>query len=695
MNIINNNNEIMMDVDVKELPNRFYINDFLIDLHSGEITFDGEVQVIEPKVMALLKVVAQAPKQVFSAEVLFEVVWPKAIYSPNSVRRNISFLRQVLGDVDKKIIKTHPKRGYSLEADVRIIKKKTANQIESKAFRSMIKPRYLVAAFFVPIIFMLFLVFSTKKSAPSLSDLQPVTSSNEQERYMQISPDGRFMAYIQNTDQHQKRKLLIKNLETDLHWSLTEISKAYTYLAWSSDQTTLIYSLQNKESISFGRLQLDEQAKVVHDEILFTRNDITWNSWFFIDKNQYLYYLANQNGSEHSRNVSLYKHNLVTRNSEVLIKPNDTFKPYKIALSPEQSQLALIGFDKQGISEVQLLDLANNSLESIGKIDHNWHFLTWFKSGNSLLLSNGSALNRLELNGKLTTLNYKSYNFLLYPQIVEDRLYFIERKSDQDILISTLNSFSQPQKVINSNTVDKDPSLSSDEKFIAYLSMKNGLPQLFIKEIETGNERLIFANKEQEFALSKPVWDKKNKRIASSINNKPFIIHLERDLFSLEWLDVVLGVPIAWYTQSDAILFVDKRNHNDALIKLTLKDAQTIPLNIQPQRKKFFLDNSDRLLFFADGQVVAHQSDEVLLPKSQKISLVYPNDKGFFYRFEAGGKARLQFYDYLYGIQKLSTEFEMFCEQSCEQITTIGESIILLNENRSTADILKLNVSNL
>ena len=110
-----------MAVDVKDLPNRFYLNDFLIDLHSGEITFDGEVQVIEPKVMALLKVVAQAPKQVFSAEVLFEVVWPKAIYRPNSGRRNISFLRQVLGDVDKKIIKTHPKRGYSLEADVRII----------------------------------------------------------------------------------------------------------------------------------------------------------------------------------------------------------------------------------------------------------------------------------------------------------------------------------------------------------------------------------------------------------------------------------------------------------------------------------------------------------------------------------------------------------------------------------------------
>jgi len=683
-----------MTLEVNDLPNRFYINDVLVDLETGEVILDGKIQVIEPKVMTLLKVLSSSPSQVISAEALFEIVWPQAIYSPNSVRRNISLLRQTLADDDKQIIKTHPKRGYSLEADVRILEEIANKRIGEKSFKVMLKSRYLVALASL-FVFTFLLSFLNQKSAISLSNLQPVTSSNEQERYMRVSPDGRFMAYIQNTNQPHKRKLLIKDLVTDSHWALTETSKAYTYVAWDTHKNALIYSFQDKEGISFGRMLLDKQAKVVSEETLFTRNYITWNSLFFVDKHQNLYYLANQNGSEHSRNVSLYRHSLITGKSEPLIRPNNIFKPYKIALSPDQKKLALIGFNTQAISEVQLFNLANKKFESIAKIDHNWYFLTWFENGNSLILSNGSGLKQLKLNGELKALNYKSYNFLLYPQIVKDKLFFIEAKSDQDILISNLYSFSKPTRIIDSNTVDRDASLSPDGKFIAYISMKNGLPQLFIKEIKTEEERLLFANTEQEFALTKPVWDKTNKRIISSINNKPFIIHLEGNLFSIKWLKVILGVPLAWYTHTDAILFVDKNTHTDELVKLTLKGEQIMPLNTQLQRKMFFLDNNDRLIFFINGQVTDHQSNKIFLETPRNMSFVYPTSKGFYYRYEKDSKPRIQFYDYQQGVQYQSSELDVFCEQYCEQITAIFSNVIFLNEKRNSADILKLHVSNI
>jgi DNA-binding winged helix-turn-helix (wHTH) protein/Tol biopolymer transport system component len=683
-----------MSSEVDELPNRFYINDFLVDLETGEVSFDGEILVIEPKVMTLLKVLASSPNQVISAETLFEIVWPRAVYSPNSVRRNISLLRQALTDDGKQIIKTHPKRGYSLEADVRILEEIANKPIGEKSFKVMLKARYLMALALL-FVFIFLLSFLNQKSAISLSNLQPVTSSNEQERYMRVSPDGRFMAYIQNTNQAHRRKILIKDLVTDSHWALTEPSKAYTYLTWDTHKIALIYSTQDKEGISFGRMLLDKQAKVVSEETLFTRYDITWNSLFFVDKHQNLYYLANQNGSEHSRNVSLYRHSLINGKSKALLKPNDTFKPYKIALSPDQKELALIGFNKQAISEVKLFNLANKKLKSIAQIDRNWHFLTWFENENSLILSNGSGLKQLEFNGELKTLNYKSYNFLIYPQIVKDKLFFIEAKSDQDILIHKLNSSSEPARIIDSNTVDREASLSPDEKNIAYISMKNGLPQLFIKEIETGEERLLFANTEQEFALTKPVWDKTNKRIISSMNNKPFIIHFEGDLFSIEWLEVILGVPLAWYTHTDAILFIDKNTHTDELVKLTLKNAQIMPLNAQLQQKKFFLDNNDRLLFFINGQVTAHQSNKILLASPRKMLFVYPTSKGFYYRYKKDSKPQIQFYDYQQGVQYLSSELNLFCKQYCEQITAIFGDVILLNEKRSSADILKLQVSNM
>ena len=202
----------------------------------------------------------------------------------------------------------------------------------------------------------------------------------------------------------------------------------------------------------------------------------------------------------------------------------------------------------------------------------------------------------------------------------------------------------------------------------------------------------MFANTGQEFALTKPVWDIASKRIVSSINNKPFIIHLEQKHFSIEWLETILGIPKAWYTNTDSILFVDKSSYSDELVKLSLKNYQVAPLNIQLQRKKVFLDNNDRILFFINGQVKAHQSGELLLVNEHRVSFVYPTREGFYYRYEQKKKARIKFYDYLLGTQELSIEFDIFCLQHCKQITTIIGDTILLNEKRNAADILRLNI---
>ncbi|TMN93765.1 winged helix-turn-helix domain-containing protein [Pseudoalteromonas sp. S558] len=678
-------------MSVNELPNKFYIDDFLINIKTGEVIYEEKSQVIEPKVMALLKTLAQNPKRVIAAETLFEIVWPQAIYSPNSVRRNIALLRQALSDDDKRIIKTHPKRGYSLDSEVRFPEKK-ANALSKKS--PLIK--YLkLSLLLIPVFILISVFFSLSDTSKqvSLLNLKPITASNEQERYMQISPDGRFMAYIQNTNQPNKRKILIKDLVTGSSWPLKDTLNAYTYLAWDSHKNALVYSCQDEKGISFNRLLLDAQLKVVSEELLFSRSDITWNSLFFIDKRQQLYYLANQNSSEHSRNVSLYRHNLESGQTEKLLKPNDYFKPYKLALSPTQTQLALVGFNKQALSEVKLLNLDSNDVVSIGQIDHNWYFLTWFENNKYLLLSNGSELKQLSLNGDLTTLNYKSYNFLVYPQIIKDKVYFIEAKSDQDILLSKLKQLSPPQKIINSNTIDKAAALSADEKHIAYVSIKNGYPQIFVKHIETGKERILFENSKQEFALTKPVWHWSGKRIASSVNNKPFIIELESNRFSIKWLNMIIGEPIVWYNKSDAILYVDKKTHNDELVKFNLTTDERTTLKIKRVHDTFFLNHKDELLSFVKGQVIRHDSDNTLLKSPYLFTQIYPEKNGFYYQYTQNGKPLINYYDYELGVQNLSSKTEEFCAKFCDQITAVSDNIILLKSKHKSADILVLDIT--
>ena len=383
---------------------------------------------------------------------------------------------------------------------------------------------------------------------------------------------------------------------------------------------------------------------------------------------------------------------MVTGHIEKLLEPNKAFKPYKLALSPDQTQLALIGFNESAISEVKLLNLESNDLVPVRKIDHNWHFMAWFSDGNSLLLSNGSELKQLTLNGELSTENFKSFNFLLYPQVIKDKLYFIEAKSDQDILISNFNLRSSPKKIINSNTVDREAVLSPDEKHIAYISLKNGIPQLFVKDVETGKERLLLNNTRREFTLTKPIWHKFGKRIASSINNKPFIIHMDQNLFSIKWLSKIVGEPIAWYKKSDSILLVDKRSHNDELVKLDLVTDEIAPLKMQLERKTIFLDHVDQILSFNNGQVIHHDSGEILLGNDFFILGVYSVENGFYYQYTHNYKSLIEYYDYEQGTKKIKADFEPFCEEFCEKIVEIRGSTILLKEQRDSADVLVLNI---
>lgn len=686
------------------LSSKFYINGFLVDAKRGVVSDscnnrDEEV-VLEPKVMALLKVLVKNHQQVLSSEELFEQVWPNGIYSPNSVRRNIALLRQAFHDEQKSIVKTHPKRGYSLEADIRFVEN-IHEENEPTRFQKNEKSRLVFFIALLSLCIISTVVFGyyfqsiNEPTKTRLSNIMPITASNGSERYMQVSPDGRFMAFIQSTQDTQERLLLIKDLVTNTEWLLNDESKAYTYLAWENHTNSLIYSHKTAKGIEFVRLYLNKQNKRISESVLFSRNDISWNSVFYVDSKQQLFYLANHNGSEHSRNVSLYTHNLNTGLSETLLEPNDEYKPYKIALSSKQNKLALVGFNDEGVTQVKLLDPSNETFTLVAELDRNWYFLSWFEEENSLLLSNGSQLKQLDLTGELYTLDYRSYNFLVYPQIVADKLYFIEAKSDEDILLTRFDSPKNIRKIIDSNTVDMMPALSPDGTRIAYISLRNGLPQLFIKHIESGEERLVFQNEEQEFALSEPIWDKSAKRLTSSVNNKPFIVELEQNRHSINWLETIIGVPKAWYNHSNAILMVNKSTHNDALIRFDLNQRESTELNVNLAKKRVFLDNNDNLISFGNGKIFNHSNNASLLSNEGLIERLYPQHEGFYYlkRQSQSQSLKLAYYRYQQPEHTgtiLNNDIQIFCSEFCDQISEIKGNTILLKDISNSADILRL-----
>lgn len=83
-----------------------------------EISQEGKVIKLEPRLMGLLLCLAERPGEVVSHQTLLDEVWHDVIVSPDSVYQAVGALRRILGDDTKEptYIANVPRRGYRLVA---------------------------------------------------------------------------------------------------------------------------------------------------------------------------------------------------------------------------------------------------------------------------------------------------------------------------------------------------------------------------------------------------------------------------------------------------------------------------------------------------------------------------------------------------------------------------------------------------
>ena len=96
-----------------------------MDAREGTVSGPGGTVRLEPKVMAVLTVLARYSGHVVSREELLDAVWPDAVVTENTVSRCIYQLREQLGRIAQQnaggsagLIETLPKRGYRLTVNI-------------------------------------------------------------------------------------------------------------------------------------------------------------------------------------------------------------------------------------------------------------------------------------------------------------------------------------------------------------------------------------------------------------------------------------------------------------------------------------------------------------------------------------------------------------------------------------------------
>ena len=101
-------------------PTAYRFDEFRLDVARGTLHGPGDtVLEVRPKAFALLRFLVENPGRLHGRAELLETLWPGVVVTDDSLTQCISDLRHAFGDRAPHVLRTVPRRGYMLTAEVR------------------------------------------------------------------------------------------------------------------------------------------------------------------------------------------------------------------------------------------------------------------------------------------------------------------------------------------------------------------------------------------------------------------------------------------------------------------------------------------------------------------------------------------------------------------------------------------------
>ena len=232
-----------------------WINGNKIDWQRSELITPTSTSSIEPKILAVLQVLVEANGDVVSQQFILDRVWGNVVVAPNALQRCIAQLRKLFSDDAKtqKVIKTHPKKGYSLIAKISFSAPTKDNLIDEQQNKSQTEIKHssnqlkiYVPAIAVAILFISFyLVTSLNGFEKQYKTIESITSSDSIESMPSLSHDKQLLAYINTQADDEfadKSQLIIKHLASQKESILLTDTRFKGGLSFSPNNQYITYS---------------------------------------------------------------------------------------------------------------------------------------------------------------------------------------------------------------------------------------------------------------------------------------------------------------------------------------------------------------------------------------------------------------------------------------------------------------------
>ena len=559
----------------------FRINDIKVEPKKGRIWVNGDFHSVEPKVMAVLVELAAKPNEVIEQELLFSQVWPSSVFSPNSVRRCIAELRKLFAQ-DRRtqnIITTHPKKGYSLDADIKLEESHLKNKRKLAYYKQATQGVVLVTLSLLAMI----VFYTVRNSATEFGDASkkvnvveqtPITTSPSLDFNGKYSPNGTKIAFIRSSIGDVSKSLWLKDLDTEDERQISPENINVSEFSWSPDGKSISYfdTSSTLYVLSLNSLNSTKQLATLGDV-----NRISAFEWGLDEKIYFLTQIIKNN--ELTQRLSVLDLNKADISHIHNFEPG--YWPYAITMSVKAQKIAIAGFNQNGISQIRVWNTKTSQISTLASLNQNRYFIDYHPTLNQILLSDGRSLSYVDENGKQNAINFEHYDFIQFPQYApnSDGILISHGKYDIDIHAAPIDK--KEDRLINSknivlidtNNTDRAAVISPDKRKLVFISHRKGYPQLYLFDLETRKTSLLFNNDNKLLGLSEPVWHPGNSKIAFAVYDRPYVVEIGTTgsvLYSSEQNELKsIGVPNQWESGDNNILRVrSSRSEKENLIGL-------------------------------------------------------------------------------------------------------------------------------
>jgi DNA-binding winged helix-turn-helix (wHTH) protein/Tol biopolymer transport system component len=678
---------------------RFITGDWIADTTENTIinVITQEETKLEPIMLRALSFFAVNSNKTVSHQELIDSIWHGRVVTEHVVYRVVKVLRQALAPDDKTAyIKTIPKYGYkyvasfqelepTVETSVGIDTNKISpNSVTAKKPKKLL---YLVCGIVFFIVSAAIMQNQQEDEITQFNTIKPLTTITGVEKNPVYLNAINQLFFTYQLDQYHPANVFKKHLSTGITERLTNNNATEDNLTASLDASLIAFTRSDLDTCDVILLSKTDTGSY-KESTLFECNTLYTESsdLQLTNDGKKLYYIYVTAGTH-----QIFSHSIATGKKTQVTKlnQNESLGEFSLALSSDNSQLAFIRRPSWGRSEIGIIDTKTNKEKVVYTINQYIDSLAW-SADNKLLyyIDREQYVNALSIKNETSSTVLKGlepnlrkvYSSPLSNSVIIEKYDNYTGKGIWQVpnpLIS--NTTIEDKLIISSEELDVYPSYANNYDRIAFVSLRTGSQQIWIKELN-GEERRV-TNFTDGRSVDNLNWSLDDTLLLSSRKNEIYAINAitgEKTTYLSQDTGANYG-HATWSANGEHIYFAsdmsgDRQIYSLNLItrevsQLTTKGAITAFASNSPNIVfllkehheglwQFDTDNGREVLLFDDIDTESYDGVSV----SKDGIYYYSTDKKIrYYKFEDKISRDIQFGQIPFIQQfSLSTDFKWF-----------------------------------